>query len=128
MGLLILPFILLAFVLIVTAVVLTIKSIVKKEIAGKQFLQGIVCSLAIYGIIILCYKLAGSAWALGPAFIMPLFLSIVPFGVYLLLRWQDKKRLALALLVSIIVSGILMVLFYKAYFDFFDHIGVEKIY
>ena len=128
MGLLILPFILVAFVITLIAIILTIRLIIKKQIGFKEFLLGVVTSLMIYGFIILCYKISGSAWALSPGFVMPICLSIIPFGLYLLIKSQNNKFLSLALLVSVIVSGVCMIVFYNAYFEFFDYIRIEKIY
>lgn len=128
MGLLILPFILAAFVITLIAIILTVRLTIKKQIGGKAFFFGVVTSLVFYGFLILCYKISGSAWALSPGFIMPIGLSIIPFGLYLILKSQNNKSFALTLLISVMVSGVCMIVFYKAYFDFFDYIGIEKVY
>lgn len=128
MGLLILPFILAAVVITLIAIILTIRLVIKKQIGGKEFLLGIIISLLIYGFIIICYKISGSAWALSPGFIMPICISMIPFGLHFILKSQNNKSLHLALLVSVIVSGIGMIVFYNAYFEFFDYIGIEKIH
>ena len=128
MGLLILPFILIAFVIYTISLVLSIKRIVKRQIGIKDFLLGILAAVTFYGIILICYKIAGSAWALSTGFIMPICLFIIPFSIYLITKSRENKLLSSILLISIVVSGCFSILFYDAYFDFFDYLGVEKIY
>ena len=131
MGIIILPVLLLAFIMLIVAIVLTVKLLIDKKVGIKEFLLGLIASLSLFGLILVCYKILGSAWALGPAFVVPTFLIFMPFGFYFLVWITKLEKLdyfSKVILLSVIFSGILAIVFYDFYFDFFDIIGVKKVY
>lgn len=131
MGIIILPFLLLAIILLIIAIVLTIRLLINKKVGVKELLLGLTSSLSLFGLILFCFKILGSAWALAPAFIMPLFLIFMPFGFYFLVSISKLEKLdyfSKIMLLSVVFSGISAIVFYDFYFDFFDIIGVKRVY
>lgn len=128
MGILILPFILGAIIITIASLVIVIKQIIQKQIGFQEFFFGLLTSIIIFGFILGCYKLVGSAWALSTGFVIPIFLFGMPFIAYVITRLYKVKKLPSILLTSVLFSGILASLFFDIYFDFFDLIGVKKIF
>lgn len=131
MGIIILPILLLAIIILIIAIVVSIKLMINKKVGVKELFLGLLSSLSIFGLILVCFKILGRAWALGPAFVIPTFLIFIPFGFYFLVwvaKIQKLEYLSKVILLSIVFSGILAIIFYDFYFDFFDIIGVERMY
>ena len=131
MGIILLPILLLAIIFLILAIVPTLKLLIHKKVGVKELFFGLLTSLSIFGIILICYKILGSAWALGPVFIVPLFLIFIPLAFYFIVwiaKIQKLDYLSKVLLLSVVFSGILAIIFYDFYFDFFDTIGIRKIH
>lgn len=131
MGLIIIPIFLLAGIISIIAIVVAIKLLINKKIGVKELFLGLLSSLSIFGVILIIYKILGSAWALGPAFVVPTFLIFLPFGFYFftwIAKIEKLEYFSKIILLSTAFSGILAVTLFDFYFNFFDIIGVEQRY
>lgn len=129
MGIIILPFLLVAIIAFITSLVMIISSLTKKDLILKDLYIGLIITLCLYLGIFSLYALSNEAYALGPVFIFPFFMILVPFFLSLALRIVNTSksyRISYSLLISIISSGILIVVFYKYTFDILETLGIQK--
>jgi hypothetical protein len=129
MGIIILPFLLLSLIFILFAIIRAYNFYIRKEIRVKEIIFGILISCSIFLLICISYLIEGKAYALSPAFRIPIFMIILPFGFYLIAREYTKiKYLANLILMSIAFSGISIILLYDMLFGILDILGIEKYY
>ncbi|MCF2874409.1 MULTISPECIES: hypothetical protein [unclassified Tenacibaculum] len=131
MGIILLPFLLGAIVIGLLSLIKSIKLIRLKEITVKELILGLIVSLILFGLITLIYYIEGQAWALSPAFRIPIFMIFLPFGIHLL--FQKNKNLNLVflskiLLVSISFTLILGIIFNNLLFNLIEYIGIRSYY
>ena len=131
MGIIVLPFLLGALVIVGLSIKCLIDLQKTKEISRKELFLGITLSLLLFGLIVLSYLIEGKAWALSPAFRIPIFMVFIPFGIYLVTRASQNQRtkyFSTILLISIIITGTLGVIFNNLFFELIDSLGIEKHY
>lgn len=131
MGIIILPCLLIALFLAASSLSKLVKHFRNKEIGIKEFLLAFLLSAALFGIVCLSYIIEGSAWALSPAFRVPIFMVFVPFVIHVLLENSKKTRwirVSIILLISIVLTTILGVVFNHVLFNLIDFLGVGKHY
>lgn len=131
MGIIILPFILGAIAIVIISLMMIVKQFKTKTIGIKEILLGFILSWAIFGLIALSYFVEGSAWALSPAFRIPIYMVFIPFVLYILSKSVTKPKIkyfSMLLLISIVCSGLMALLFYDLFFGIIDHLGIEKHY
>ena len=125
------PFLLGALIISIMALVSIIKLIRTKEIGPREILFGFLTSTAIFGLIALSYILEGRAWALSPAFRLPIFMIFIPFGIHSAFKSSRNVKLryvSLLFLISIGLTGVLGTIFNELFFGLIDYLGVEKYY
>lgn len=131
MGIIILPFLFVALFLAAASVSKLITHFKNKNVGIKEIVLGLLVSAVLFGLICLSYILEGSAWALSPAFRVPIFMVFVPFLMYIVLENFSNPKLtqvSIILLVSIVLTTILGVVFNDVLFNLFDYLGVGKHY
>lgn len=131
MGIIILPFWLAALWITIFAIMKTVRLIRNNEINFKEIFFGLIISGSIFHLICLSYLNEGSAWGLSPAFRIPVFMILVPFGFYALIDMSSNKFLkyfATLMLISAGIAGILCIIFNNVFFELLDILGVEKYY
>lgn len=131
MGIIILPFLFVALFLAAASASKLITHFKKKNVGIKEILLGLTVSAVLFGLICLSYILEGSAWALSPAFRIPIFMVFVPFLMHIVLENSKKPKLirvSIILLISIVLTTILGVVFNDVMFDLVDFLGVGKHY
>ncbi len=129
MGIIILPFLLGAIGLSIFAIVNVIKLFRMKMINIKDILKGFLISSSIFGLICFSYLLEGSAWALSPAFRIPIFMVFLPYIIYFLYKASNKptlKYLSTLMLISIGVTGIFAVVLIGLNFELLNFLNVEQ--
>ena len=131
MGIIILPFLFVALFLAAASASKLITHFKKKNVGIKEIVLGLLVSAVLFGLICLSYILEGSAWALSPAFRVPIFMVFVPFLMHIVLENFSNPKLtqvSIILLVSIVLTTILGVVFNDVLFNLFDYLGVGKHY
>ncbi len=131
MGIIILPFLLGALVLGVISFIKVFKQLRTKQVGPKEMLLGLTTSIIIFGLICLSYVLEGQAWALSPAFRIPIFMAFIPFVVHISTEKNKNSKLAYIsqiILISVAVTSILGVIFSDLLFGLIDYLGIEKHY
>lgn len=129
MGIIILPFLLIAIIVFITSIIMIISSLTKKELILKDFYQGFLITVGIYLLIFIVYRLSDEAYALGPVFIFPFFMILIPFFISLILRIMNTKktyRISYSLLFSIIISGIFILIFNKFTFGIIEYLEIQQ--
>ncbi len=129
MGIIILPFLLIAIIAFITSIIMIISSLTKKELILKDFYQGFLITVGIYLLIFIVYILSDEAYALGPVFIFPFFMILTPFFISLILRimnTQKTYRISYSLLISIIISGIFILIFNKFTFGIIEYLEIQQ--
>jgi len=129
MGLVIIPFLFMAFIAFFFAFVMIIKSIVIKDISPKDCLFGIGVSMIIYSILFLDYYLSKSAYALGTYFMFPLFMILLPFTFGIATRYINQMKirtLSKISLLSVIFSGVFILICNKYTFGIIDYLKITK--
>ena len=131
MGLIILPFLFVALFLAAASISKLITHFKEKNVGIKGIVLGLLVSAVLFGLICLSYILEGSAWALSPAFRVPIFMVFIPFVIHVFLENSKKPKLirfSIILLISIVLTAILGVVFNDVLFNLFDFLGVGKHY
>lgn len=131
MGIIILPFLLGAFVIGLFSLVKLIKLIKSKDIGVKEMLFGLLVSLLIFGLICVSYIVEGQAWALSPAFRIPIVMVFIPFLIQMLIERSRHRTLAYIskiVLSSLVITVFLGVIFNDLVFGLIDHLGIAKHY
>ena len=131
MGLIILPFLFVALFLAAASISKLITHFKEKNVGIKEIVLGLLVSAVLFGLICLSYILEGSAWALSPAFRVPIFMVFIPFVIHVFLENSKKPKLirfSIILLISIVLTAILGVVFNDVLFNLFDFLGVGKHY
>ena len=129
MGIIILPFLLIALIAFITSIIMIISSLTKKELILKDFYQGFLITVGSYLLIFIVYILSDEAYALGPVFIFPFFMILTPFFISLILRimnTQKTYRISYSLLISIIISGIFILIFNKFTFGIIEYLEIQQ--
>lgn len=129
MGIIILPFLLIAIIAFITSIIMIISSLTKKELILKDFYQGFLITVGSYLLIFIVYILSDEAYALGPVFIFPFFMILTPFFISLILRimnTQKTYRISYSLLISIIISGIFILIFNKFTFGIIEYLEIQQ--
>ncbi len=106
-----------------------ISSLTKKELILKDFYQGFLITVGSYLLIFIVYILSDEAYALGPVFIFPFFMILTPFFISLILRimnTQKTYRISYSLLISIIISGIFILIFNKFTFGIIEYLEIQQ--
>ncbi len=93
MGIIILPFIFVALFLAAASISKLITHFKNKNVGIKEILLGLLVSAVLFGLICLSYILEGSAWALSPAFRVPIFMVFVPFLMHIFLENFSNPKL-----------------------------------
>ena len=131
MGIIILPFLFVALFLAAASLSKLITHFKNKNVGIKEILLGLLVSAVLFGLICLSYILEGSAWALSPAFRIPIFMFFVPFLIHVFFENSKKPkgiRVSIILLISIVLTTILGVVFNDVLFNLVDFLGVGKHY
>lgn len=131
MGMILLPFLLMALGAFITSVVFEIHAITKGTLTLYPILFGIIISMCIYALLFRNYKASQSAYALGVYFMFPIYMVILPFVLGMLLKFFPYPFtffVSNGLFVSVILSGLFMVLFSKYTFGIIDLLGLPKNY
>lgn len=129
MGIIILPFLLIAIIAFITSIIMIISSLTKKELILKDFYQGFLITVGSYLLIFVVYIFSDEAYALGPVFIFPFFMILTPFFISLILRimnTQKTYRISYSLLISIIISGIFILIFNKFTFGIIEYLEIQQ--
>jgi hypothetical protein len=131
MGIIIIPFLFITLIAFIVSIIFLYKPLVKKEIKSKNFLLGISITIVIYTLIFLNYKSSLSAYALGTFFMFPFFMILIPFILGMILKIINQpitQILSNSLLISVIVSGVFMVVFNKYTFGIIEYLELIKHY
>lgn len=130
MGIIIFPWLLGAIIICIIALIAMINALIKKEAGAKAVLLGLLLSILIYAGIFIDYKTSESAYGLGTAFYFPFAMIYAPFFIAVVLTVGGPKT-ALArkvLYCSIIISGLLITIFYKYTLGLVDYLEIPKTY
>lgn len=114
MGFILFPYLLIAIIVFIVTLVLVIKSIINKKLVFNDFIYGIITTFSIYLLLFFNYKMSDEAYPLGAMFMFPFFMILLPFFVSIILKIKNKPttvKIANILVISIVLSGILMVIF-----------------
>uniref|UniRef100_UPI00404B14FE hypothetical protein n=1 Tax=Flavobacterium sp. TaxID=239 RepID=UPI00404B14FE len=131
MGLILFPYLLLAIIVFIMTLVLVIKSIINKKLVFNDFIYGIITTFSIYLLLFFNYKMSDEAYVLGAFFMFPFFMIFLPFFGSIILKVRNKPttlKIANILVISVMLSGILMVVFNQYTFEIVDYMGIKKIY
>jgi hypothetical protein len=131
MGIIILPFLLGALIIGIIALVKSIKLFKLEVISFKEILLGLVTSLILFGLISLVYIIEGKAWGLSPAFRIPIFMVLIPFGLHIASEKNKNsvvEYISKLLLISIVFTVFIGIIFSDIVFELIDYLGIEKYY
>ena len=131
MGILILPFFLGALAAFVISIVTIYKQLEIDEINIGLFAYGLLLSIALYGLIVFWYVVGERYWALSPYFSFPFLLLILPVLIGLIMKEMKNKALGTissVVFISIIFSGIFIILFNGYIWNILEILRLEKHY
>jgi hypothetical protein len=131
MGILIIPYYLGMLVIAVISLISVIKKLAAGEIAFSSFLLSPVLPLIGYAALLLTWRLMGSVMALAPAFMIPIVCIGLPFiatFVFAAHKFKYSKIAADAMQLSVVISAVLMIVFYTYVFEIDRWIKVKWIY
>ena len=131
MGIIILPFLFVALFLAAASVSKLITHFKNKNVGIKEILLGLTVSAVLFGLICLSYILEESAWALSPAFRVPIFMVFVPFLIHVFFENSKKPKgiqVSIILLISIVLTAIFGIVFNEILFGLVDFLGIGKHY
>ncbi len=131
MGLIIIPILLGAAIISLICLYHSIKWYREGKLEIQVILFGIIISILIYTGIALSYYKAISVWALQPFFRIPFWMFYVPGIVGLILIQSQNEivnKIAKSIIISIVISGIFILLFDNYAFGILDYLGVKKVY
>lgn len=90
---------------------------------------GILIASSIYGLIVLSYLKENESWALSPVFRFPIFMIYLPFLIAFIIRKIPEinlNQVSDPLLISIVISGIFMIIFNSYFFNIIEILGKTK--
>ena len=131
MGIIIIPFLLGALIIGIMAIIKTTLLLSNKEIVLKDFLYGLLTTIGIFGMICISYLIQDKAWALSPAFRIPIGLFFIPYFIYFILttnRITQWNHLSKNIIISITISTILSLIFHDELFNLVSLLGVKEHY
>jgi hypothetical protein len=129
MGIILFPYILIAIFVLIIALILAVKSFLKKELIFEDIFLGLITTLCIYILIYINYKISEEAYGLGTYFIFPFFMIFLPFITSFILKLSKKtktNKISNILLVSVILSGIFIIVFEKYTFGLIEYLELTK--
>ena len=107
MGIIILPSLLTAFIIGIICLIKTIRQLRGGDIDVKAILLALLTATSLFCLICLSYILEGRAYALSPAFRLPMFMIIVPYIIHKGMEKSQhptQRALSKILLMSIVIS------------------------
>jgi len=130
MGLVILPIYIGALVIYINSIRQVVIWLKNDNLDSATILFGILISLFILFGIGISYYLKKRVYALSPAFRIPFWLIYIPgiIGHLMISRNIELKNIEQSLFISIIFSGILILIFHKKIFGILDYLKVEQYY
>lgn len=131
MGIFIMPFVIGALVIFVIAVKNSIGLFSSGIIGLNEIGLGLLISLLLFAAITMSYIIEGKIWGLSHFFRVPIFMILIPFGIYLLLKNSATAGLSYfskLLLLSIIFSGILSIGFDFVNIKVLEYFNIKKHY
>ena len=126
MGLVLLPYFFGILFVVAFSVFQTFKFRKEEELKQKIFI-GSLFSILILFVTNLIYANSKEAYAFGPFFLIPLITIILPFIIAQILKLVTIKRFQIighSLVISVIISTLLMLVFYK-YLDVFERFNLS---
>jgi len=117
MDLVLMPFLLLCIIAIIKSARLIYKCIKDKSISINHCIVALSTTLIIYGLIFVNYYYSETAYAFGAYFMFPFFMVIVPFLISRFIKNDPPKSLSNIFLLSVIFSGIFIIVFFRYTFD-----------
>lgn len=129
MGILIGLFLFACAMVYIAAVIFIIISL--KDTKPVYFLMGLLLSATIYAALFLDYKFSSRAYGLGSYFVFPFYMVLLPFIVGLVTRFSHGKYAKIAsglFLLSVIFSGLFIVLFQQYTIGIVDWLELPKYY
>ena len=127
MGLIILPY----FIGLIFILVMTLKFIIKEIKIKKNLSNGFFVALLISVFLLLMlnisYSYSTSVYVFGPAFFIPLITIIIPYFLgksFNLVKNESVRSFSFPLLLSILISVLLMIIFYK-YLDVIERFKLD---
>jgi hypothetical protein len=129
MGIILVPYILIAIFVLIIALILAIKSFLKKELIFEDIFLGLITTLCIYTLIYINYKISEESYGLGTYFIFPFFMIFLPLITSFTLKLSKKtktNKISNILLVSVILSGIFIIVFEKYTFGLIEYLELTK--
>jgi drug/metabolite transporter (DMT)-like permease len=100
----------------------------KKEIGGKEIIFGLLVSLILFGLVTLSYLLQKNIWVFGYIFRYPFFTILLPSMIYPYLQRSKRpsvKYWSTLLLISVSLTSILCIIFYKPFFNIFELLHIS---
>lgn len=131
MGIIILPYLIGAIAVFIFSVKTIYLQITENTFNSVYLIYGLLLTLLIYGGVVLSYQLEKKPWALGPVFRFPFYMIYMPFLIFQLTKMNlgiDLSIVANSILMSIIIAGILIIIFNKYVFGILDILGLKKHY
>jgi len=103
------------------------KEVLESKINLKVILIGLLVSILIIGSHLIYWKLNGKVYGLAPSLIFPITCIILPTALYPMVK-KIQQKISSFLLISIFMSGILIILFNKYLFNISNLLNIKNYY
>ena len=127
MGLIIIPIWIIAFIMFIVSIVNLYKEIIDSKINLKVGLIGLLLSIILISLHLIYWKIDGKVLALIPSIIFPLTCIIFPTALYPLVK-NIQQKISSFILISILISGILFIVFHPYLFNVSDLLNIKKLH
>lgn len=131
MGIILVPFLLIAVSMFVYSAILIVKAFLNKRVLLKDIFPSLIISTVIYLLLFIDYKSSDSAYAFGSYFAFPFYMIFIPFiiGVFTtLIKHKYGLLLSKSCFISVILSGIFIIICNKYTLSLVDYLGILKTY
>jgi len=127
MGLIIIPIWIIAFIMFIVSIVNLYKEAIGTKINLKVGLIGLLLSIIFIGLHLIYWKIDGKVFALLPSIIFPLTCIILPTVLYPLVK-NIQQKISSIILISILISGIIFIVFNQYLFNISDLLNIKKLH
>lgn len=127
MGLIIISLWIIAFIMFIVSMVNLYKEVLKTKINLKVLVIGLFLSILLISSHLIYWKIDGKVFALIPSIIFPLTCIILPTSLYPLVK-NIHEKISSIILVSILISGIILILLNQYLFNISDLLNIKNHY